>query len=211
MSVSDGPPSLQLLQQAGFPMGGEPSVALDLVDTLVTVTDPATDLIADPAQFQRWWELQAARLPAACEPAVPDVTATRRLRHAIREAFDAHLAAKAPLMTSVDDINAAAAAAPTSTRLELRDNTLHRSTRWHSEHGGHPALAAIAEDAIAVLTDDQLRGQLRRCANPACSMLFLATNPRRTWCTANICGNRTRAHRHYHQHHGQNPPPTTPD
>ncbi|WP_255731151.1 CGNR zinc finger domain-containing protein [Mycobacterium kiyosense] len=23
-----------------------------------------------------------------------------------------------------------------------------------------------------------------------CSMLFLATNPRRGWCTANICGNR---------------------
>lgn len=208
MRISNKPPSLQLLQQAGFPMGGEPSLAVDLVDTLVTITDPPTDLIADPDQYQRWWQLQASRLPVAGELPVPDPTATRRLRHAIREAFDAHLASMAPLPTSVDDINAAAAAAPTSTRLELHDNALRHSTRWHLEHGGHPALAAIANDAITVLTDNQLRSQLRRCANPACSMLFLATNPRRTWCTANICGNRTRAHRHYHQHHTPKPPPT---
>ncbi|WP_139810547.1 CGNR zinc finger domain-containing protein, partial [Mycobacterium avium] len=38
-----------------------------------------------------------------------------------------------------------------------------------------------------------------RCANPDCSMLFLATNPRRSWCTANICGNRARVARHYHR------------
>ena len=99
----------------------------------------------------------------------------------------------APLPTSVDDINAAAAAAPSSTRLGLHDNALRRSPRWHLQHGGRPALAAIANDAITVLTDNQLRGQLRRCANPTCSMLFLAINPRRTWCTANICGNRARA------------------
>lgn len=190
-------------------MGGEPSLAVDLADTLVTVTDPPTDLIADPDQYRRWWQLQACRLPVAGKRPVPDVTAARRLRQAIRDAFDAHLASAPPLPTSVDDINAAAAAAPTSTRLELCNNALHRSIRWHLEHGGHPWLAAIADDAITVLTDNQLRRQLRRCANPACSMLFLATNPRRTWCTANLCGNRTRAHRHYHQHHNPKPSPTT--
>ncbi len=208
MSITAKPPSLQLLQRAGFPMGGEPSLAVDLADTVVTVTDPPTDLFADADQYQRWWQLQAPRLSVAGEFPVPDLSATRRLRQAIREAFDAHLASTTPLLTSVDDINAAAAAAPMSSRLELRDNALHRSIRWHLEHGGHPALAAIADDAITVLTDDQLRGQLRRCANPACSMLFLATNPRRTWCTANICGNRTRAQRHYHQHHTPKPSPT---
>jgi predicted RNA-binding Zn ribbon-like protein len=192
-------------------MGGEPSLAVDLADTLVTVTDPPTDLITDPDRYQRWWQLQASRLPAAGQLHLPDHGATRRLRHAIRETFDAHLASAPPLPTSVDDINAAAAAAPMSSRLELRDNALHRSIRWHLEHGGHPWLAAIADDAITVLTDNQLLRQLRRCANPACSMLFLATNPRRTWCTANICGNRTRAHRHYHQHHPQKSRPTTRD
>lgn len=206
MSVSSKPPLLQLLQQAGFPMGGEPSLAVDLADTLVTLTDPPTDLIADPDQYHRWWQLQTSRLPIADELELPDLNATRRLRHAIREALDAHLALKTPRTTSLDDINAATAAAPTSLRLEVRDNALLRSTRWHLEHGGHPALAAIADDAITVLTDHQLRSQLRRCANPACSMLFLATNPRRTWCTANMCGNRTRAHRYYHQHHNQKPP-----
>nr|WP_272925044.1 CGNR zinc finger domain-containing protein [Streptomyces sp. SID8377] len=37
---------------------------------------------------------------------------------------------------------------------------------------------------------------MRRCANPECSMLFLAGNSRRKWCTGNICGNRTRVARH---------------
>jgi predicted RNA-binding Zn ribbon-like protein len=42
---------------------------------------------------------------------------------------------------------------------------------------------------------------LRRCANPTCSMLFVAPNARRIWCTANICGNRTRVARHYERTH----------
>ncbi|WP_254697369.1 CGNR zinc finger domain-containing protein [Mycobacterium avium] len=79
------------------------------------------------------------------------------------------------------------------------DNYLQRSVRWHVEYGGNPALAATATDAITVLTDPRYRDQLRRCANPDCSMLFLATNPRRSWCTANICGNRARVARHYHR------------
>jgi predicted RNA-binding Zn ribbon-like protein len=39
--------------------------------------------------------------------------------------------------------------------------------------------------------------RLRRCANPACSMLFLADTTRRQWCTPNLCGNRARVARHY--------------
>ena len=105
-------------------MGGEPSLAVDLADTLVTITDPPTDLIADPDQYQRWWQLQASRLPCG-RPNYTSPTSPppRRLRHAIREAFDAHLASTAPLPTSVDDINAAAAAAPTSARLETAATT----------------------------------------------------------------------------------------
>ncbi|BAN32307.1 hypothetical protein BB737_04180 [Mycobacterium avium subsp. hominissuis] len=188
---------MEALQQAGFPMGGEPSISVDLADTLVTVTQPATDLLSDPDQLRRWWQLQESRLPPGAP--IPDPTATRRLRHAVRDAFDAHLEHRVPPTESLDDINAAAAAAPVSTRLDLIATELQRSVRWHVEYGGNPALAATATDAITVLTDPRYRDQLRRCANPDCSMLFLATNPRRSWCTANICGNRARVARHYHR------------
>ncbi|HME79811.1 MAG TPA: ABATE domain-containing protein [Mycobacterium sp.] len=197
MSTGEGP-SLRDMQGAGFPMGAEPLVALDLADTLVTVTDPPTDLIADPAQASRWWRLQAGRLPDGPEP---DPASTRRLRAAIRDLFDAHLEHRAPRETSLDDINAAAASAPVSPRIAGRGDDMRADARWHTEFGGNAALAAVAQQAIALICDASRRDTLRRCANPNCSMLFLAHTRRRLWCTANICGNRARVARHYHRTH----------
>jgi predicted RNA-binding Zn ribbon-like protein len=197
MSISKrGAPPVRLaeLQGEGFPMGAEPLVALDLVDTIITVADPPIDLMADPAQAATWWHLQASRLP---DGPPPDLAATRRLRTAIRDLFDAQLEHREPRATSIEDVNAAAAAAPISLRLGGDANTLHTETRWHTELGGNAALAAVATEAITLLTQPDQRKMLRRCANPNCSMLFLAQTTRRQWCTQNICGNRTRVARHY--------------
>jgi predicted RNA-binding Zn ribbon-like protein len=184
------------MQRAGFLIGGEPLVALDLVDTLITVTDPPTDLLADPARAADWWAVQAVRLPD--EP-VPDPVATRRLRTAIRDALDAHLEGRAPRDTSIEDLNAAAAAVPTSPRLLAGGGS---TTRWHTEYGGNATLAAIAGETIRLLTDPDRLPKLRRCANPACSMLFLAERRSRQWCASNVCGNRVRVARHYERTRG---------
>ena len=189
-------PSLADVQRAGFPIGGEPLVALDLVDTLMTVTDPPTDLLADPHRAAAWWALQVPRLP---EGRTPDPVATRRLRAAIRDVLDAHLEGRTPQDTSVEDLNAAAAAVPTSPRLLAGGGS---ATRWHTEHGGNAALAAIAGEAIRLLADADRLPKLRRCANPACSMLFLAERRSRQWCASNVCGNRVRVARHYERTHG---------
>jgi predicted RNA-binding Zn ribbon-like protein len=182
------------LQAAGFPMGGEPLVALDLADTVMTAVRPVTDLIGTPAAAAAWWEIQSRRLPPG--PA-PDPVATRRLRAAVREAFEAQLEGRAVDPAAVDDINAAASSAPASPRLVTTGEGLRETTRRHTEYGGNAALAVIAGEAIGLLgSPDRLR-LLRRCANPECSMLFLAENRRRKWCTGNICGNRTRVARHY--------------
>ncbi|GIF49531.1 putative RNA-binding Zn ribbon-like protein [Asanoa ferruginea] len=190
--------SLADVQRAGFPMGGEPLVALDLVDTKMLVTDPPTDLIADPTTAQAWWRLQASRLPGG--PA-PDLPATRRLRTAIRDLFDAHLEHREPEAGSLDDVNAAASAVPTSLRLAPTGAGYREEVRWHTEQGGNAALAATARGAIELLADPTRLARLRRCANPNCSMLFLAETTRRQWCTPNICGNRTRVARHYRRAH----------
>jgi predicted RNA-binding Zn ribbon-like protein len=190
--------SLADVQRAGFPMGGEPLVALDLVDTKMLVTDPPTDLIADAATAQAWWRLQAGRLPSG--PA-PDLPATRRLRTAIRDLFDAHLEHRTPDPGSLDDVNAAASAVPTSLRLAPAGDAYREEVRWHTEQGGNAPLAATARGAIELLADQTRLARLRRCANPNCSMLFLAETTRRQWCTPNICGNRTRVARHYERTH----------
>lgn len=196
MSVDVG---LEDLQRHGFPMGGEPLVALDLVDTLMTAADPAVDLIEAPERGAQWWEVELARLP---DSAVPDPTATRRLRTALRDLFDAHLEQRAPRPTSIEDVNALAASVPTSPRLIYPETgEASADTRWHTEQGGNPALAAIAREAIDLLGTPDKLSRLHRCANPTCSMLFLAETTRRQWCASNVCGNRMRVARHYQRTH----------
>ncbi|MEU4092903.1 ABATE domain-containing protein [Streptomyces sp. NPDC026673] len=191
------------LQAAGFPMGGEPLVVLDLADTVMTTRRPVTDLIGTAAAAAAWWGIQARRLPRG--PA-PDAVATRRLRAAVREAFDAHLEGRPVDPAAVEDINAAASAAPVSPRLVVTAEGLRETTRRHTEFGGNAALAVIAAEAVALLgSPDRLR-LLRRCANPECSMLFLAGNRRRKWCTGNICGNRARVARHHQRTRAGRPP-----
>ena len=187
-------PSVDDLLAAGFAMGGERLVALDLVDTLLLAVDPPVDLLETPAQLAKWWELQEVRLPAG---PLPDATATRRLRTAVRDILDSHLAERAPLATSIEDLNAAAAAAPASLRLVMSGDGLHAETRWHTEYGGNAALAAIARETIELMADPERLDSLRRCANPNCSMLFLAEHKRRQWCIGSRCGNRSRVARHY--------------
>lgn len=50
----------------------------------------------------------------------------------------------------MDDINAAAAAAPVSPRLVVTADGIRGEERWHTEHGGNAALAAIAAEAIGL-------------------------------------------------------------
>ena len=188
MSVSV---SLDDLQAAGFPMGGESSVAVDFVDTERLAVTPAIDLLADDAEA--WWRLQSGRLPGGEEPAE---MAASRLRSAIREAFEARIAGRAAPASAVEELNSFAASVPSSPRLVSGPQGFSAETRWHPEHGGNAKLAAVAGDAMALLADPVRAAQLRHCAGSECSMIFLAENSRRVWCTANLCGNRARVARH---------------
>lgn len=193
MSVSEAP-SLAAAQAAGFPLAGE-DLAIDLANTLITSTDPPTDLLDDPVRVRTFWKLQADRLPL--DAPVPSPIATRRLRAAVRELLEAQIGGREPAATALEDVTAAAAAAPVSERAVLIEGRLVRRTRWHAEHPQDLALAVVARAVIALVTDPERCARMRECANPSCSMLFEAVNTRRVWCTANICGNRARVSRHY--------------
>ena len=189
-------PSLAEAQAAGFPVGGEP-LALDLADTLITVTDPPTDLLADESRAHAFWALQSARLPAGATP--PSLAATRALRTAIRDLLDARLAGRQLASDAVAAVNAAAAAAPSSPRLEASAEGWTVGQACVVADDRTWALACVARSAIDLICADGA-GRLRRCANPACSMLFVAESARRVWCTPNVCGNRARVARHYRRH-----------
>ncbi|MCV7346764.1 CGNR zinc finger domain-containing protein [Mycolicibacterium rhodesiae] len=188
---------LHRAQAAGFIVAGEP-LAVDLADTLITVGEPAVDLLADEKANRLWWSLQQDRLPGG---PLPPLEPTVELRQAIRHILDARLAGVAPDDAAIGRVNDAAACAPSTRSL------VQTSAGWAAISTRHApvdrpyrlSLAAAAESLIDVLTGPA-QDRLRRCQNPACSMLFVASDARRKFCTQNICANRTRVARHYQRH-----------
>jgi predicted RNA-binding Zn ribbon-like protein len=178
-----------------FAVIGEPVVAVDLINTLAAPGSAvADDLLSARGGAEAWWRTETARVPGGD---LPDIRALRRLRSALRDMIEALVDDRQVPHSAVSDLNFFMRSAPASTRLELTGTGLRAQTRWHWEYGGNPRLAFIATQAAAFLSDPSQVARLRRCANPACSMIFIAVNPRRSWCAPGVCGNRVRVARHH--------------
>ena len=188
---------LDSAQAAGFPVAGEP-LAVDLADTIITSRDPNADLLTDEATCRLWWDLQKDRLPVSPPP---PLAPTVELRRAIRHILDARIAGTDVDPLAVDCVNDVAASVTSSRRL------VPAPSGWTAITVGQApadrpyalALATAAESLIDLLVGPAAE-RLRRCQNPTCSMLFVATDARRKFCTQNICANRTRVARHYQRH-----------
>ncbi|MFE1176007.1 CGNR zinc finger domain-containing protein [Streptomyces sp. NPDC058773] len=95
-------------------------------------------------------------------------------------------------------LNSAAAAGqpPAPCVVRAADGTLARALPGPPECAG--LLAAVARDAIGLLTDAVARGRLRQCEGESCTLVYLDTSRgrRRRWCSSEVCGNRERVARH---------------
>jgi len=178
-----------------FAIIGEPVVAVDLINTAAAPGSAvADDLLSADRGAEAWWRIERARVPAGD---VPDIRALRQLRSALRDVIEALVDDLPVPRAAVSDLNFFMQSAPASKRLRLTGTGLRVQTQWHAEYGGNPRLAFIAAQAAEFLSDPSKVSRLRRCANPACSMIFIAANPRRSWCAPGICGNRVRVARHH--------------
>jgi predicted RNA-binding Zn ribbon-like protein len=174
---------------------GEPVVAVDLINTVAAPGSAgADDLLSADRGAEAWWRIEKARLPTGD---VPDIRALRQLRSALRDMIEALVDDRPVPRAALSDLNFFMQSAPASTRLRLTGTGLHAETQWHPEYGGNPGLAFIATQAAEFLSDPSKVTRLRRCANLACPMIFIAVNPRRSWCAPGICGNRVRVARHH--------------
>ncbi|MFC8505315.1 CGNR zinc finger domain-containing protein [Streptomyces sp. NPDC057411] len=126
----------------------------------------------------------------------------RELRDCVAELVAGQLEGRpaAPAALQLLNARAAASAPPAPRAVRTRSGHLVRTL------GGEPdcrsLLAAVARDAVELLTDPAARALLRRCEGPGCRRLYLDTSRgrRRRWCSSEICGNRARAARHRAAH-----------
>ncbi|MEU4497478.1 CGNR zinc finger domain-containing protein [Streptomyces sp. NPDC023998] len=99
--------------------------------------------------------------------------------------------------SALERVNALAAGAPPGIRA-VRDEEgfLVRALSAAPECGA--LLAAIARDAVELLTDPVARARLRQCEGDSCRRVYLDTSRgrRRRWCSSEVCGNRERVARH---------------
>ena len=96
----------------------------------------------------------------------------------------------------LEAINRDAARAPVSpVAVRRSDGRVLAEARYHAADPTDIALAALAADAIDVLTEPD-GDNLRACGAPGCVLIFVRDHPRRTWCSE-TCGNRARQARHY--------------
>jgi predicted RNA-binding Zn ribbon-like protein len=186
--------AVSIVGRERFAVVGEPIVAVDLIDTVAAPGSSTADLLSADGDAEAWWRIEGARVPGGD---LPDIRALHRLRSALRETIEALVDGRPVPQAAVSDLNFFMQSAPATTRLLLAGTGLRTETRWHSEYGGNPRLAFIAAQAAEFLSDPSNVSRLRRCANPACSVIFVALNPRRSWCAPAVCGNRARVARHY--------------
>ncbi|MEU2158938.1 CGNR zinc finger domain-containing protein [Streptomyces sp. NPDC019396] len=91
---------------------------------------------------------------------------------------------------------AAGAAPPAVRAVRAADGGLVRAPLARPECAG--LLAAVARDAVELLTDPVARSGLRRCEGDGCRRVYVDTSRgrRRRWCSSEMCGNRERVARH---------------
>jgi predicted RNA-binding Zn ribbon-like protein len=185
-------------------------LCLDLANTLdERGTDHPKELLHSTASLLDWArqaeilpasDLRALAHGAARHPRLAAATLSRLVafREHVFAVFSA-VAAKSPIPAdSLAAITAAATAAAGRRRLEGRDH----GAAWTWESGGPPDLDAVlwrvAWSAAELLTSSNA-SRVRQCAGTGCRWLFLdmSKNRARRWCDMTVCGNRTKARRHY--------------
>ncbi|RDG37573.1 CGNR zinc finger domain-containing protein [Streptomyces corynorhini] len=149
------------------------------------------------------WLIAAGLLPERTPLAAVDADWVRsfaelrsNLGQLVRAEIDGRPSGTA-LEAALERVNALASAAPPGIRA-VRDErgALVRELCAAPRCGA--LLAAVARDAVELLTDPAARARLRQCEGDSCLRVYLDTSrgARRRWCSSEVCGNRERVARH---------------
>ncbi|MFG2984798.1 CGNR zinc finger domain-containing protein [Streptomyces sp. NPDC048258] len=161
--------------------------------------DLVAEEIRDGDELRQW--LAGAGLVPDRTPLTrvgPDwAAAFRDLRGDVETLVRAELDGTGPDEHALARVNALAAGPPPGL-CAVRDQEGHlvRELCGGVECGA--LLAAVARDAVELLTDPGDLALLRACEGDGCTRVYLDTSRghRRRWCSSELCGNRERVARH---------------
>lgn len=182
-----------------LPLLGE-TFAVELANSHYRSAHEDIDFLTDIG-IRTWFQ----HAPAAADIPIPTglasaaVAAVRRTRDATRllleESADGVQASRAD--ESVATLRSAAARAPARLVVELSDG-LRGPLAWRLQHEGLPDdvfVAGVASRCVLFLGTEQAR-RVRRCARPACPMLFVQHHRARRFCHES-CAHTERQARYY--------------
>ncbi|MCM2392291.1 CGNR zinc finger domain-containing protein [Streptomyces albipurpureus] len=171
-------------------------ICLDLIAT----SDPGSgpEPLLDSQLLGRWL-LGVGLLPAGTSVSLVDGPWAVRfvdLRLWIDQVIRAELGGRYA-DSALERVNAVASGSPPPIRAVRKGSgPLVRALGAAPECGA--LLAAVARDAVDLLTDPDALARLRECEGESCRRVYLDTSRgrRRRWCSSEVCGNRERVARH---------------
>ena len=189
-----------------FPLLGEP-LALDLVNTRVGQPDQGEDLLRAPGGMAAWLAAQEDRLVTDAGEVVgaePDaiLTSVSAVREHAAAAIDHVRRGQRPPITACKALVDTVRVAPAYRVLGWADGAVSTPTRRRDGSEPDRIAAALADATVDLLTDPPAMAAVRQCQADDCALLFRAQHPRRQWCSAARCGNRTRVARYDRRHKG---------
>jgi predicted RNA-binding Zn ribbon-like protein len=164
-----------------FPLLGEP-LAIELANTLYEAGDHDIDFLAPHGAVQAWLGAVVDRgVTTAQAPEVGygvDERSIVEVRDAAALTARALAAQVAPLATSLDTLNRHAS--QITARSELMEGPNGLEVRLRTDPRTYNLAAWLAWEGIHLLGSPTVR--VRRCARPACPLLFAQQHARRRYC-----------------------------
>lgn len=185
-------------------------VALDLVNTVDWRLDPSrtVDRLGDGRTLLEWAAsvgvLDTTRFDAMQRELAADepggrraVAQTRRAREHLYAVLQPIAVGERPGPVDVDHLRRWLLSA-----LGRADVTSAMPLEWSTGLRSMSDLPAELGVRAWSLLEDEDPDRIRQCQDEACGWLFLdrTRNASRVWCSSAVCGNRTRARRHYRRH-----------
>jgi predicted RNA-binding Zn ribbon-like protein len=159
---------------------------LDFAGTMKGRRRSAPEELLTRPQLLSAWALQAGLLDTDIEVTDDDLAAAIALREAIYRTVTARLEHRRPTPADVDLLNERARQRQLTPRLQ-RTGTARR------EGTASQLLASLAADLLDLLAGPDI-DRVKRCANAACTRLYLDSSRARNrqWCGMSKCGNRAK-------------------